>query len=275
MSSPQSYQAAAPLQAGQNVVVIVAHHDDIEFGMSGSVARWVHEGARVTYVIITDGGSGSNTPGVVRAELAELRRQEQIEAAAVVGVTDIRFLGLADGTLEPTMALRRDLTRILRELKPYRVVCQDPTTVFVADTYINHPDHRAAGEAAVYATFPSSESRPIFAELLDEGYEPHKVSELYMTLSLNPTHFVDISDNIEQKLDSLRAHASQIGSGEDAEKGALKWIRERNAETGQSQGVAYAELFRVMKFDTPRGESEETLSDAEEAATNVSEEAAG
>jgi LmbE family N-acetylglucosaminyl deacetylase len=240
------YLAAEPLGSPYKIVVIVAHHDDIEFGVSGSIARWVQEGAEVSYIIITDGGSGSNQPGILRADLVEQRRLEQIAAAKAVGVSDVRFLGYFDGMLQPTMELRRDLTRLLRDIKPQRVICQDPTTVFFYDSYINHPDHRAAGEAAIYATFPSSETRPIFPELLDEGYEPHKVHELWLTLSTKPTHFVDISATIEQKLESLRAHVSQIGAGEDAENGALKWIRERNAEVGQAVGVAYAEMFKVM-----------------------------
>lgn len=183
---------------------------------------------------------------MIREELADLRRAEQLAAAKAVGVHDVRFLGYPDGTLEPTLRLRRDLTRILREVKPFRVVCQDPTTVFAGDGYINHPDHRAAGEAAIYATFPSSESRPIFPELLAEGYEPHKVSELFMTLSMKPTHFVDISETFEAKIESLRAHVSQIGEGETADNGALKFVRERNEESGKSVEVPYAEFFKVM-----------------------------
>jgi len=255
-----------PSAEPMKIVVIVAHHDDIEFGSAGSIAAWTENGAKVTYVIITDGGSGSNEPGVVREELAERRRQEQIAAAAAVGVTDIRFLGYPDGTLEPTIDLRRDLTRIIRELKPDRVVCEDPTTVFVEDGYINHPDHRAAGEAAVYATFPSSETRPIFPELLEEGYEPHKVKELFLTLTLNPTHYVDISATMEKKINALRAHESQLGAVEEFENGALKWILQWNADTGQRVGVEYAEVYRVMTLVSPNDNVREE--DLEKAETN-------
>ncbi len=249
------------------VLVIAAHHDDIEFGVSGSVARWIDEGASVSYVIITDGGAGSNEPGVLRADLVVRRRAEQMAAAAAVGVQDVRFLGYKDGELQPTLELRRDLTRIIRELKPYRVVLQDPTTVYFGENYINHPDHRAAGEAATYAVFPSAESRPIFAELLDEGYEPHHVSEVFLNLTLHPTHYVDITSTIERKLESLRAHVSQIGDGEEAQKGALGWIRERNAEAGAQVGVGYAEMFRVMDFTRPRSEEEaQRQREAREAA---------
>ena len=236
-----------------HIVVTAAHHDDIEFGVAGSVARWIRdEGATVTYVIITDGGSGSNDPSLTRAEIVALRRKEQLEAAARVGVCDVRFLGYPDGSLQASLELRRDLTRIIRETKPYRVVCQDPTTVFVRSQYINHPDHRAAGEATLYAVFPSAETRPIFPELLAEGFEPHKIGELYLNLTPDATHYVDISCTIEQKMAALGAHVSQIGAGEEFENGAKKWMMESNREGGNLVGVEYAEYFRVMKFDEER-----------------------
>ncbi len=266
---PQFIVAAKPLEKSMKVVVIAAHHDDIEFGSSGTVARWIEEGADVTYVIVTDGGSGSNEPGIIREELAALRIEEQLAASAAVGVTDVRFLGYPDGTLEPTMELRRDLTRIIRELKPERVICADPRTVFFGDGYINHPDHRAAAEAALYAVFPSSETRPIFPELLEEGYEPHKVSQLWVTLTTEPTHFVDITGTIDKKIDSLRAHKSQLGEGEALENGALKWIRQRNAESGQRVGVEYAEFYKVMILQQPNEEHREK--DLERAAVQAEE----
>lgn len=244
--SEQKYKEIESLTQALKVVAIAAHHDDLEFGISGSVARWVEEGADVTYIIITDGGAGSNEPNIDLQGLIETRRQEQIEASKVVGVTDIRFLGYKDGTLQATIELRKTLTRLLRELKPDRVICQDPTTVFFGDGYINHPDHRAAGEASIYATFPSSETRPIFPELLDEGYEPHKVKELWLTITENPTHYVDITNTVDKKIASLRAHVSQLGEGEDFENGAGKWIKERFSEAGKRVGVEYAEFFKVM-----------------------------
>jgi LmbE family N-acetylglucosaminyl deacetylase len=239
-------QPLEPLEAPQTILVIVAHHDDIEFGMAGSVSKWVKAGHSVHYVVITDGSAGSNEPGINPAELAETRRIEQLNAAQAVGVEDVRFLGHADGTLQATLQLRLDLTRIMRELKPYRVVCQDPTTVFVGDGYVNHPDHRAAGEAAIYATFPSSESRPIFRGLLHEGYEPHKVSELLLVLTNNPTHYEDVTATMEDKLNALRHHISQIGESEIADDGALKFVTEMTAEMGQQVGVGYAEMYKVM-----------------------------
>ncbi len=222
--------------------MVAAHPDDIDFGVAGSVARWVQEGAEVIYCIITDGQAGSNAPDADLKQLGQTRMVEQRMAAAVVGVQDVRFLGYRDGTLQPTLELRRDLTRLIREVRPDRVVCQDPTAVFVSSGYINHPDHRAAGEATVYAVFPSAETRPIFPELLAEGYEPHHVDELYLNLTLQPDTFVDISATIDRKLEALLCHVSQ----NTAE--AAPWLRERNAEAGKDYGCAYAEAFRVLRF---------------------------
>jgi LmbE family N-acetylglucosaminyl deacetylase len=225
-----------------NILVIAAHPDDIEFGVAGSVARWVDEGALVTYGIITDGAAGSNKPGVDLKALAERRQAEQRAAAETVGVQSVYFLEYADGTLEPTLGLRRDLTRLIRQVKPDRVVCQDPTTLLAGDNYINHPDHRAAGEAAVYAVFPSAETRPIFPELLAEGYEPHHVSELYMTLTMQPNIYVDITATIDRKIAALMCHKSQVG------KRAGGRVRKWNKEAGKEIGVPFAEGFRVMQF---------------------------
>ena len=253
---PIDYAQLQPVPQPQqpfHIVVTAAHHDDIEFGVAGSVARWIADGATVTYVIVTDGGSGSNEPDMTRERLVELRREEQLKAAEAVGVSDVRFLGYPDGALQATLELRRDITRIIRETKAYRVVCQDPTTVFVRNMYVNHPDHRAAGEATLYAVFPSAETRPIFPELLAEGYEPHKIGELYLCLTLEPTHYQDISCAIDKKMAALGAHVSQIGAAEDFEKGAKKWIMQSNREGGELVGVDYAEFYRVMKFDVERG----------------------
>jgi LmbE family N-acetylglucosaminyl deacetylase len=226
----------------RKVLVIGAHPDDIDFGTAGSVARWVQEGAHVSYCIITDGSAGSNDPATDMDELVAMRRTEQLAAAAVVGVHDVRFLAYRDGTLQPTLDLRRDLTRLIRELRPDRVVCQDPTTVFVLDSYINHPDHRAAGEAAIYAVFPSAETLPVFPELLLEGYEPHHVNEVYMNLTMQPDFYIDISSTIDKKIEALLCHASQVQSD------TADWIRERNAEAGKEAGYHYAEAFRVMRL---------------------------
>ncbi len=230
------------------VLFIVAHPDDIEFGAAGSVASWTDAGATVTYVIVTNGAAGSNDPNIDIHELILTRQKEQLEAAAHVGVTDIRFLGYQDGALQPTLELRRDLTRIIREVKPNRVVIQDPTTILVENLadesgdYINHPDHRAAGEAALYAIFPSAETRPIFPELLAEGLDPHHVQEVYLVMSSTPNIAVDISNHTERKFKSLLAHRSQL------DESVRPMVEAWDKVTGAELGVTSAESFRKLRF---------------------------
>jgi LmbE family N-acetylglucosaminyl deacetylase len=232
------------------ILGIFAHPDDSEFMLGGSVARWVDEGAEVTYCIVTNGAAGSNDPSQDLAELIKTREVEQRAACAVLGVQETLFLGYADGTLEPTLQLRRELTRLIRQLKPDRVVIGDPTAVLYGDEYINHPDHRAAAEAGLYAIFPSAVTRPIFPELLAEGYEPHQVKEVYISGAEKPNLYVDITATLERKIAALRCHKSQLDPGDG------KWIRDWAAESGKAAGLAYAEGFRVMKLASEEGSSD-------------------
>jgi len=224
------------------ILAVFAHPDDPEFSLAGSAARWTDEGAQVTYCVVTNGAAGSNDPNQDLDELVQLRQAEQRAAAAVLGIHEVLFLGYADGTLQPTLELRRELTRIIRQLKPDRVVCGDPTAMFYGDSYINHPDHRAAAEATLYAVFPSAVTRPIFPELLAEGYEPHQVKELYISGTMEPNTYVDISGTLERKIEALRCHKSQLDPGDG------EWIRQWAAEAGKAAGFEYAEAFRVMKL---------------------------
>lgn len=232
-----------PPEKPLRVLGIFAHPDDPEFSMGGSAAVWADTGAEVFYCIVTDGSAGSNDPSQDLNELVTMREAEQRAAAQICGVKDVIFLGYKDGTLEPTLALRRDLTRLIRQLRPDRVVCGDPTAFFYGDEYINHADHRAAAEAAVTAVFPSAVTRPIFPELLAEGLEPHQVRELYITSGEGPhVVHVDISAGLERKIDALRCHASQVQVGDG------QWLREWAAATGKAAGIPYAEAFRVMRL---------------------------
>lgn len=238
----------------ERALVVVAHADDIEFGMAGLIARWTQAGTKVTYCILTDNSAGSNDPDTDLTELVRTREAEQIASAKVLDVDDVRFLHHKDGTLVATMDLRRDVTRIIREVRPQVVMTLDPTTIFSNGRgYINHPDHRAAGETAIYATFPSAGTRPIFPELLDEGYEPHNVDLVYMTLTNAPNLYVDISDTFERKVEALRCHASQLNDE------VIEMIRSWNAEAGKEHGYDYAEVFRVI--DLRREELDESQAD--------------
>jgi LmbE family N-acetylglucosaminyl deacetylase len=238
------------------VLVVAAHPDDIELGAGGSVALWTSQGAQVTYCLVTDGGAGSNQPGANLPELIQQRQAEQCEAAAIVGVTDVRFLGYKDGILQHTLELRRDITRLIREIRPQRVIISDPTMVFAGNFYINHPDHRAAAEAALYAVFPSAGTRPIFPELLDEGYEPYDVAELYIQFTEKPDEVIDISQHMDRKIAALLCHKSQLGPEVE------KMVREWDAELGKEKGYAFAEGFRVMKLKQDEAAEEQTVGEA-------------
>jgi len=231
------------------ILGVFAHPDDAEFTCAGSAALWASQGAQITYVVVTAGGAGSNDPNQDLDALVRLRQAEQTAACTLLGVQEVLFLGYPDGTLEPTLDLRRALTRIIRRLKPDRVVCGDPSVMFYGNDYINHPDHRAAAEAALYAVFPSAPTRPIFPELLAEGLGPHQVKEVY--LSSDAAHVntsIDISSTIERKIEALRCHKSQVDPGDG------QWIRDWAAEAGKAVGMPYAEAFRVIKLVDEKSE---------------------
>ncbi len=240
------------------VLVVMAHPDDIEFGVAGSVRRWIEDGASVVYAVLTDGSSGSDDPDMTPEKLAAIRRNEQIAAAKVVGVEDVRFYDEIDAQLVPTLALRREIVKLIREVKPDRIVCQDPTYLFVGDGYINHPDHRAAGQVTLDAIFPASQARLAFYELLAEGYPAHTVHEVYITLTEHPDIFVDISGTMEKKIEALLCHRSQL------DEQAAEWIRERNASVGEETGVAYAETFKVMRINQKRAGNNPGLEDQDD-----------
>lgn len=231
----------------ERALIVVAHPDDIEFGAAGLATRWTEAGCVVTYCIVTDGSAGSNDPAMMPHKLVAIRKQEQLEAAKLCGVDDVRFLGYQDGVLEPTLAVRRDLTRLIREIRPQVVVLMDPTVVIAdGDSYINHPDHRASGEAALYAVFPSAGTRLIFTELLTDGYEPYDVRKVYMMLTHQPTLFVDVSAVYDRKLAALRCHVSQGVHTDEVASMLKKW----DSETGQKFGWQYGEAFRVITLQS-------------------------
>jgi LmbE family N-acetylglucosaminyl deacetylase len=229
----------------ESAMVIVAHPDDAEFTVAGTVAAWVRAGCRVIYVLCTDGNAGSHEPGMTTARLAEIRRAEQRAACATLGVSEVVFLGYDDGQLQPTLDLRRALVREIRRHRPEVVVTQDPTVQFVGEEYINHPDHRAAAQAAVDAVSPAC-AMPL---LWPEAGAPHRARRLYVAHSDKPNVWVDIADTIEQKIAALKQHVSQLESWDPSEM-----IMEWSAETGREKGLAHAESFRVFKLN--RGDEE-------------------
>ncbi len=223
---------------------IHAHPDDQEFSIGGTLAKWAQAGCKVISIVITSGDSGSNDPSkdeAYKKELAKLREKEQLAANAILGVKQTIFLRYPDGELEPTIQLRKDLTRLIRQFKPDTVFCGDPQAWFHGNEYVNHPDHRAAAQAACEAVFPSAGSRLIFADLLEAGYEPHDVSRLYVHGAAGSDAWVDISDTLDVKIKALQQHASQVAVDKVGE-----WIAQWAEEEAKDAGMQYAESFRVM-----------------------------
>src|SRR5882762_3081506 len=193
----------------QRILCISAHPDDNEFTVAGSVARWAREGRDVVFCLVTSGGSGTNEHTPDNTGLIPIRERESWDAAKILGVKDLVFLGYQDGVVETTIGLRRDLTRVIRRSRPDVVVCSDPTVHYYGNEYMNHPDHRAVASAALDAVFPSAETGAIFPELIAEGLAPHKVKQVFLAGSLDPDVFVDIAATLAAKCRALKAHRSQ------------------------------------------------------------------
>ncbi|HET6874128.1 MAG TPA: PIG-L deacetylase family protein [Acidimicrobiales bacterium] len=227
----------------ERILIVTAHPDDVDFGVAGSVATWVKAGAAVTYCVVTDGDAGGFDPAVPRAEIPIIRRREQTAAAAEVGVTDLVFLGHPDGRLQPTLELRRDISRVIRQVRPQRVVAQSPERIWDR-IYASHPDHLAAGEAAVCAVYPDARNPFAFPELLAEGLEAHTVSELWLMAAPQADVFVDVTDTFERKLAALRAHVSQETDRDGQLESRLRtWMSAGATAAGLPEG-RLVEAFR-------------------------------
>ncbi len=227
----------------QRVLVVMAHPDDVEFSAGGSVAAWTGAGASVHYTIVSDGSKGSADPGMTPGRLRELRQREQLAAADCLGVESVDFLGFPDGELQPDLALRHAITREIRRHQPDLVVTHDPASLYW-DHYINHPDHRAVGQATLDAVFPTARDRLNAPHLLVEGLEPHHVRQIYLSGSQHPDTWVDISATFDRKLAALREHASQI---HDIDALARR-LRERHRSLAEGQEMEMAEVFKRIRF---------------------------
>jgi LmbE family N-acetylglucosaminyl deacetylase len=227
-----------------SAMFLFAHPDDADFGCGGTAAAWAAAGADVHYVVITDGSAGDNTPGAVRARVAEVREREQRDAAAILGVASVTFLGEPDGHLEVTADTRRKVCREVRRLRPEVLVCPDPARLWYGEGYVNHWDHKQAGILGLTAVMPDAPSRPMFPELLAEGLEPYEVPNLYLSGTDEPDVFIDVTDSFDRKLRALAAHVSQ------GTERSVPWVIER-AELVAAQmgnGARYAESFKAFRF---------------------------
>lgn len=221
------------------VLGIAAHPDDLDVGAGGTMAQFAADGAEVHYLILTDGGKGSEDPTITSAELTKIRRAEQQQALEILGGKSVTFLDYPDGELEITMQLKKDIVKVIRTIKPDTVVTLDPSVLYSAENgIINHPDHRAAGQAALDAVFPLARDHLTFPELFAEGYQPHKVATVLLINFDGGNFAIDITNTFDKKRQALAAHTSQFGDIADA-----PWLREMAARIGEKTGYELAETF--------------------------------
>ena len=227
--------------------MITAHPDDVDFGAAGTVAWLVETGWEVAYCVVTDGDAGGFDVSVDRARIPAIRRAEQTEAAAVLGVRELHWLGYRDGQLEPTLALRRDLARVIRTVRPQRVLCPSPERLWSGRIGRNHPDHLAAGEAALRAVYPDARNPFAFPELAAEGLEAHTVDEVWVMGGPEPDLFVDVTDHLDRKVAALRCHVSQETDRDgQLEQRMRGWLAVTAAAGGLSEG-RLAEAYRRLE----------------------------
>lgn len=229
-------------------LVVSAHPDDIEFACAGTAAVWSDAGCEVTYVIVTDGSTGTQDQGLIGSKLADIRREESIAAAKICGVENVVFLGYRDGYVEPTLDLRRDIAREFRKARPHALFAMDPVPI-PGGWFVNHPDHRAVGQCTLDITITAGTTPGHFPELLDEGFKPWRgLRDIYVMGPGGGETPTDITTAIDRKIEALKAHTSQVPV-EMAEN-----IRVWNGNNGKEHGLEYAELFHLIH---PLGAPEE------------------
>lgn len=232
---------------GKRVLVVMAHPDDAEFGCGGTIAAWAAAGKEIDYVLCTSGDKGSSDLSISTYQLAQQRRQEQINAAQALGARDVTFLDYVDGVLQNTLQLRRDIVRQIRRHRPDTIICQDPLQRWTGNRYLNHPDHRAAGDACLDAVYPSARDPHVFPELLIENLLPHKVREVYVSSQTNADVWIDISSCIDRKIEGLSKHTSQVGANWE---GVVSRTRERSRALARENGLSfeYAEGYKYFQL---------------------------
>lgn len=229
----------------QKILVILAHPDDPEFFCGATIARWTSAGHKVTYWLLTCGDKGASNPETNPGELCGDRQAEQLAAAAVLGVHDVNFLDFPDGYLVPDLQLRKEVTRIIRKERPDVLVTCDPKTLYVGENRINHPDHRAAGQVVLDAVFPAAGNPLYFPELIrDENLMPHTPREVWISLTLEPSVRIDVTDLWETKLRALFEHRSQIGERSEF----IARMRTRHTPDSTPENPRYEEVFRRIVF---------------------------
>jgi len=229
----------------QRVLVVTPHPDDAEIWCAGTLANWIREGAEVHYLLCTNGDKGTERPGITSQALSEIREQEQLDAAEILGVRNVVMLHRPDGELEDTSDFRKDIVRQIRIVKPEVVLSTEPYRFNLSW----HRDHRIAGQVALDAVFPYARDHLHFGELwTEEGLEPHKTGTMLFWGTERPDTFVDIAQTLERKLESIKAHRNQLEGYSEAE--IVEFVKERARDAGAANGHQYAEAFRKVTFRT-------------------------
>jgi LmbE family N-acetylglucosaminyl deacetylase len=231
----------------KRILVVMAHPDDCDFGAAGTIAQWTAKGIAVSYCIITNGDQGGEESGLSLEEMPAVRQREQREAGRILGVTDIRFLNYRDGSLFPSLELRKDIVREIRRSRPDRMLIQSPERNFER-IFASHPDHLAAGETALQAVYPDSRNPFAFTDLKADGFEPYRVREVWMTGTPTANHFVDVTETFDKKIAALHAHASQTAHNKEMATMVRAWGERNAALQGLAEG-RLAEIFRVINTD--------------------------
>lgn len=239
--NPTTFEPLTP----KVVLGVAAHPDDLDFGAAGTMAAYAAAGADVHYLLLTDGSKGSSDVHMSSSDLIKIREDEQRAAVEAIGGKSVQFLGYPDGGLEVTLDLKKEIVKVIRTLKPDVVVTMDPTVLYVPERgFINHPDHRAAGQATLDAVFPLARDHLTYPDLYSEGYEPHKVAHVLLINMQQQNFYVDISHTFDKKIAALKAHDSQIADLETTSG----WMRQLAEMTGAKAGTTMAESF--MRIDT-------------------------
>ena len=228
----------------ERALVVTAHPDDVDFGAAGTVATLTDAGVSVTYCLVTDGDAGGHDRSVSRHDMAMIRRREQTEAAARVGVTELFFLGHGDGRVQATLQLRADISAVIRRVRPRVVICQSPERN-LERIYASHPDHLAAGEATLCAVYPDARNPFAFPELFEEALEPWAVDEVWIMGGSTGTHPIDVTAAVERKIEALMCHVSQHPDPVRTAAMVREWMTNNAKQLGLPDGAA-AETFRVV-----------------------------
>ena len=236
-----------------SVLVVSAHPDDADFAFGGTIARLVESGSEVVYLVCTDGTLGGEDPRVAAADLAARRREEQRQAAARLGVGRVMFLGLEDGTVVANLALRKELSRVIRTVRPDLLLTHQPLRSLVFPIGASHPDHLAVGEAAMCAAFPDAGNPRAFPDLLHDGLAPHAVSEIWV-LGLEHTafHVALARGHAEAKAEAILRHESQFETS-TSPADDIRWVWDRMAMYGPAVDADFAEGFVRVVCGTAAG----------------------